>query len=251
MMRVPVVTLVAVGIAVGCFAWFNHAEEKKNTDVQAFSLVAELVTEDTKKAMKINKTFVETETKVKRIEEDENLVYVSPYDFEELNEINDEIVAWVNIPETSVDYPIVFNGTDDYIHKDLQGEYSYAGTPFVDKTAAEPMRDSVNVIYGHHMKDGSMFAAIDQYNDPIFFQEHNVINVYLNDKEMTLTPVMTITGKADAAVREIITVDSLNEFAKGKTITAGDLPEDFEYLYIFVTCNYSDKDFRTYLVCSK
>ena len=248
-MRVPVVTLTAVGLAVGCFICFNSIEDKKTTETEKFVTVAEIAAVEEKAEVKEAESMIETESKAE-IEEDTEMAYVSPYDFAELHAINDDIVAWVTIPETSVDYPIVFNGDEDYLEKGLDGQYSYSGTPFVDKEASEPMKDNVNIVYGHHMKDGSMFAAIDEYNDPDFFKAHNNIIVFLEEEELSLTPIVTITGKADASVRTIDSVDSLNEFAEGKTISAGELPENVDDLYVFVTCNYTGNDYRTYLICS-
>ena len=101
------------------------------------------------------------------------------------------------------------------------------------------------------MKNGTLFSDIDKYNDPSYFETHKDINIYTENEELNLHPVATITGKADAAIRTIQNADDLESFAEGKNIAAGTIPDEVEDLYVFVTCNYSGNDFRTYLICTR
>lgn len=253
-MRIPLLTLAAIGITAGCIILIGKADTAKATENLDFSSLATSVeTAAPTACSETMEVYVHTEEMNALQEKMMNLTkkYTSPYDFEKLHEANEDIIAWVNIPGTNVDYPITFNGTEDYLHQNLDKEYSYSGTPFMDKNTQSPLKDTVNIIYGHHMKNGTIFSAIDDYNDAKFFKEHDEINIYSETKELNLHPLVSITGKADAAIRDIRSADDLKAFAKGKNITAGRLPDEVDELYVFVTCNYTGKDFRTYLVCIK
>ncbi|WP_373266197.1 class B sortase [Hungatella hathewayi] len=254
-MRIPFITLAAFGIAVGCFIFVNNVNAAKEKEEFEFSVLA---VENFKSANKQAQSTVvgignkdKVETRLLNTMNKETTEYESHYNFNELHVVNEDVVAWVNIPGTEIDYPIVFDGTDDYLHLNLSKEYSYSGTPFIDKLAKNPLKDTVNIIYGHHMKNGTLFSDIDKYNDASYFEEHKEINVYTEHEELNLHPVVTITGKADAAIRTIQSTDDLSAFAQGKDITVGTLPEEINELYVFVTCNYSGNDFRTYLICTK
>lgn len=258
-MRIPLVTLAAFGIAAGCFVFVSNVNAAKAEEQFEFSVLATNVAEIARETVEItleNKVGIEDNRKPehKKFNADETKLtdsYESPYDFDKLHDVNEDIIAWVNIPGTKVDYPIVFDGTDGYLHQNLDKEYSYSGTPYIDKEAVNPMKDAVNIIYGHHMKNGTLFSDIDKYNDPSYFETHKDINVYTENEELNLHPVATITGKADAAIRTIQNADDLKSFAEGKNIAAGTIPDEVEDLYVFVTCNYSGNDFRTYLICTR
>lgn len=77
-----------------------------------------------------------------------------PIDFASLQKENDEIYAWIKVPGTSVDYPIVQSSTDDtfYVHKGIDKQYLYAGAIYTEMSNAKDFSDPNTVIYGHNMK---------------------------------------------------------------------------------------------------
>lgn len=90
-----------------------------------------------------------------------------PIDFASLQKENDEIYAWIKVPGTSVDYPIVQSSTDDtfYVHKGIDKQYLYAGAIYTEMSNAKDFSDPNTVIYGHNMKSGSMFATLHNFRD--------------------------------------------------------------------------------------
>lgn len=110
---------------------------------------------------------------------------VSPIevDFEALKQRNPEIVAWLYCPNTVINYPIT--QTEDnmyYLHKDIDSNYSSYGTLFVECLNQKEFKDKNNIIYGHHMNDGKMFAKLVDYVYQNYYDEHPVM--YLNTPEM-------------------------------------------------------------------
>ena len=112
----------------------------------------------------------------------------SPVDFDKLSEINPELYAWIRIPDTQIDYPIAQHAGEDqayYLHHDLYGNPQFAGCIYSEEPAAKDFSDPVTVLYGHNMKNGSMFQNLYRYLDPdVFGGDDNYIYIYTRD--MTL-----------------------------------------------------------------
>ena len=91
--------------------------------------------------------------------------YKSPVDFEKLWEQNEEVHAWLTIPNTDINYPVVQSKTDDafYLRRGLDGKYSVNGTLFTEKGYnGTEFSDPVTAIYGHDMKSGAMFGRLQE-----------------------------------------------------------------------------------------
>ena len=102
-------------------------------------------------------------------------------DFAALQEINPDVVAWIRIPGV-LEYPVVRGGDNSYyLNHTVQKTYNIAGSIFLDYRNERDFSDSKNIIYGHNMKDGSMFHVLRNYQDIDFFQEHTDMEVYLPD----------------------------------------------------------------------
>lgn len=108
---------------------------------------------------------------------------VIPVDFEALQDINPDIYAWITVPGTEIDYPVLQSETDDtvYLTNSAELEESPAGAIFSEKANARDFSDVHTVLYGHNMKDGTMFAGLHQYEDEAFFNEHRTITIYTPD----------------------------------------------------------------------
>ena len=102
-------------------------------------------------------------------------------DFASLQQINEDIVAWLRIPGV-LDYPVV-QGTDNsyYLHHTFRKEYNIAGSIFLDARNMADFSDSKNIIYGHNMRNGSMFHVLRNFQDLDFYQANREIWLYLPD----------------------------------------------------------------------
>lgn len=96
-------------------------------------------------------------------------------DFEALQAINPDVVAWIYIEGTTINYPVV-QGTDndDYLDRLFSGGYNKAGSIFMDYRSDRGLTDRNTVIYGHNLRNGSMFQEITNYKDQAFYDEHPV-----------------------------------------------------------------------------
>lgn len=110
-------------------------------------------------------------------------------DFKELKSINPDIYAWIYLPNTKVDYPVVRGEKekDDFFYLDhnIYGQYQFAGTIYSELQNKPDMHDPVTVMYGHNMRDGSMFATLHSFEDASFFDKNTTAYVVTEDKIFT------------------------------------------------------------------
>lgn len=119
--------------------------------------------------------------------ERENSNYISPIDFDYLKKSNPDIFAWINIPGTAVDYPVVQHPTDDsyYLKHGPEGMYSAYGCPYIELSDSGSFLEFNTVIYGHNMNDGSMFASLHDFENKDFFEKHREIVIYTTEHMFT------------------------------------------------------------------
>lgn len=101
-------------------------------------------------------------------------------DWESLLNTNNEIIAWIQIPGTSINYPVIqSNDNNKYLRRNIYGEYSYGGCIFVDSAIVSPFDTMNTIVYGHNLNNGSMFSGLKKYKDNEYALNHSIINVYL------------------------------------------------------------------------
>jgi sortase B len=85
-------------------------------------------------------------------------------DFEGLSEMNPDIVGWIELPAAGISYPVVQTSDNEYyLHHSLEKEYLFSGCIFLDASNTPDFTDDNSIIYGHNMRDGSMFAGLHRY----------------------------------------------------------------------------------------
>lgn len=95
-------------------------------------------------------------------------------------DVNEDIYAWVYVPGTKVDYPILqrSGNNDFYLDHDLNGKKASCGSIYTENYNEKDFNDNHTVVYGHNMKNGSMFKSLRNYDDKDFFEENKYIYVY-------------------------------------------------------------------------
>lgn len=99
--------------------------------------------------------------------------WLGEIDHAALEQINPDYACWLYCPDSPIDYPVV-QGADNsrYLHRLFNGEKNACGTLFIDCRNLTDFQDPNTLIYGHHMRDGSMFKAITYYEDQLWFDSH-------------------------------------------------------------------------------
>lgn len=103
-----------------------------------------------------------------------------PIDFESLQSKYPDIYAWITIPGTDINYPIVQREGDNsyYLNHTVEGDKKIEGAIFTEDYNSKDFTDPNTVIYGHNMKNGSMFRQLHNYDDRKFFKENREVLVY-------------------------------------------------------------------------
>lgn len=92
---------------------------------------------------------------------------------DDLKKLSKDAVAWLTIDGTRIDYPVMQGKTnEEYLNKNPYGEFSLAGSIFLDSRNSKTFSDEYSLVYGHHMEYGAMFGALDNYRDKSFFKGH-------------------------------------------------------------------------------
>lgn len=108
----------------------------------------------------------------------------NPIDFESLTAQYPDVYAWIRIPGTKVDYPIVQREGDNgyYLNHTIDGKQKTEGSIYTEDYNSKDFEDANTVIYGHNMKNGSMFKTLHKYKDKQFLLDNSEIYIYQKDR---------------------------------------------------------------------
>lgn len=111
---------------------------------------------------------------------------INPVDWDKLLATNADVYAWIRVPGTNIDYPILqaSTGKDDdfYLHHDIKKKYSFAGCIYTRRANSKDLSDRLTVLYGHNMINGSMFGTVRKFEDEDFFKTHKEFYIYMPQK---------------------------------------------------------------------
>lgn len=165
-------------------------------------------------------------------------------DFNQLYEINPDIVGWIYIEGTDINYPIVQGTDNDYYLKHLfDGTYNSSGCIFLDYRCTSDFFDQHSIIYGHHMKDGSMFSGLMRYKEQTFYDEHSVALLVTPSayyKIQFFSGYVTDTW-SDAWERSFTRneyISWLNDIQQRSFFTTGFAPTNKDKIITLSTCTY-------------
>lgn len=140
---------------------------------------------------------------------DEELLKFRPTDdgednptLKDLKKLNPDVKAWIQVPKTNINYPVV-QGQDDmeYINKNVYGEFELSGAIFLSCLNKDDFSDPYNLVYGHNMKNGGMFADVADFTNKEYFETHQKGKLYLTDatRKIRFFACMKVTA-ADAKI---------------------------------------------------
>ena len=105
----------------------------------------------------------------------------------ELQAINPDVVGWLTIDDTHIDYPVVIGETDmEYVNKDVYGDFALSGSIFMDSDNARDLSDAYTLVYGHHMDNGAMFGDVVEFVNTDYFESHPSGTLYLPNATYTI-----------------------------------------------------------------
>ena len=133
--------------------------------------------------------------------------------FKELQAINPEVIAWLNVYGTKIDYPVA-QGPDNmkYVNTDIEGQFSLSGAIFLDTNNSKDFKDFNNIFYGHFMENQLMFGDLGRFIDREVFERHRYGNLYFEDKDHGIEFFAFL--HADAYDRAVFTANVREENAE-------------------------------------
>lgn len=171
-------------------------------------------------------------------------------------EKNEDYVAYLYIPDTEIEYPVVQRNNSYYLNHNFYGEKNAHGTIFLDENCSP--ETPVLLLHGHHMKDGTMFGSLKQYRDKDFRQSHTEILLDMGEGfdtyEVFAILQIDLTKEDYFAYEEIPKdADSLPEYLKQmqKNATWYEQPEQEDKLLLLSTCAYGSEDERMVVAAYK
>ena len=181
--------------------------------------------------------------------------------FEELYEINSDIVGWIKIENTSINYPVM--QTKDrpqfYLRKDFYKKYSQWGTPFLAENCDIQTSDNL-IIYGHHINNSKMFGELEKYRNKDFYENHKTIKFYTKENlaEYEIISVFRTIANSEFKYYEFVKANDEREFEtfikKCKELSFYNTENNAEFgdkLITLVTCDYSVKNGRLVVIAKK
>lgn len=244
---------ILVMIVVGCVVYLLGCKRNRNQNEEAYENICS-TEESSEEAIIIEEAETETES------EPEVLTCEKVYDFEELQETNQDIYAWITVPGTLVDYPVLQSEKENYyLNRNLDGSEGYPGCIFTNDCNTKDFSDYNTVLYGHNMKNDSMFGSLHDFESEEFFEENRQIIVYTRGKRFTYE-IYAAVKFSDAYIPAYYSVktvegtedflEELHEMAEGSSVSH--IKEDMEVTaedkYITLSTCVGGEKTRRYII---
>lgn len=115
-------------------------------------------------------------------------------DFKKLQKMNEDVVGWIRFDALKViSYPVVqTTDNETYLTKTVDGSKNKVGAIFMDKSNDADFRGQHTVLYGHNMKDGSMFAGLAKYKKESYYREHPFFYIYTPDGKVRTYEICSV-----------------------------------------------------------
>ena len=172
--------------------------------------------------------------------------------FNKLLKKNSDVAGWIYCPDTVVNYPVM-HGEDNelYLHHMVNKEYNFAGCIFEDYRNTRGQKDPATILYGHHMKDGSMFAMLHDYTDQKYYDKHPTMWYLTPTQNYRLDLIMGyVAGEKDPVYSLFETPKQMQDYlrsVKEKSTFKPKVTYDIDSLYniiVLSTCAYEFQNAR-------
>ena len=252
-----VLSVVLVVVIVACGLWLGYYAVDSQHQKQTYQTLAEdFLLEEPESSLSL----AENDSPEQSSTTQETVVTLTTapprHDLAALQSENPDCVGWLTIPDTTVDYPIVWTpkNPEHYLRRDFYGNHASGGTPFLDGRNVAQAEGQNLILYGHNMLDGTMFKPMLQYLTPNFQVTHEDIYLELNGAQYryqviasletsSRSLVYTYTDLSGAAEMEDFRAALLEETGVGA------IPQAEGYLTLS-TCNNQGGNRRVLVVAA-
>lgn len=183
--------------------------------------------------------------------------------YERLKVQNSDMIGWIRIADTPIDYPVMQtpDEPDYYLRRGFDGRYSVYGMIYMDATCRIDVECPNYILYGHHMKNGTMFASLEKYADESYYKGHSKLDFDTLDEageyeilaafklpaaQMNAEFAYSLASRTEEDYSDFIKYCKAHSFYE--TGVTAQWPEQ---LVTLTTCEYTQKDGRFFVVAKK
>lgn len=170
-----------------------------------------------------------------------------------LKEDYPDAVGWITVPGTDVDYPFVQGKNNEYyLRRGIDGKYLYAGVPFLDYRCAADFSGENTILFGHNLRNDSMFGTLTRFKEQDFFDDHRYFYVFLEHDlicaEIIACLVVTPNQAPDVFEPEIDSDFAERCIRDARCSAAGLTFSDADRFITLATCDYERNNSRVILI---
>ena len=172
-------------------------------------------------------------------------------DFDALQQANVQVIGWIYCEGLPINYPVVqAEDNDYYLHRKPDRTEGESGAIFMDAANRNSFQDDISILYGHNMKDGSMFAKLINYSSQAYYNSHPVMWLLTpgqNYRVDLFSCLSTLAGDWPYTIRFSKDADKEAYLARAKgesMFTSSVEPTAADQLLLLSTCHYSYNDER-------
>lgn len=181
--------------------------------------------------------------------ENEDILPIS-VDFSVLKQENEDIVGWLYLEDSPINYPVVqSNDNDYYLRRLVNGEYNIAGSLFMDYRNDSNLEDNNTIIYGHNMKNNTMFGSLQEYKNQDYYDNHKVMYYFTPEKNYIIELFTGYTISVESDIYDLSVIDSskLEELISKSDFESNTKVTEEDKIITLSTCAY-EYDGARYIV---
>lgn len=182
-------------------------------------------------------------------QENEDMLPIS-VDFSVLKQENEDIVGWLYLEDSPINYPVVqSNDNDYYLRRLVNGEYNIAGSLFMDYRNDSNLEDDNTIIYGHNMKNNTMFGSLQEYKSQDYYDNHKVMYYFTSEKNYIIELFTGYTISVESDIYDLSVIDSskLEELISKSDFESNTKVTEEDKIITLSTCAY-EYDGARYIV---
>lgn len=182
-------------------------------------------------------------------QENEDILPIS-VDFSVLKQENEDIVGWLYLEDSPINYPVVqSNDNDYYLRRLVNGEYNIAGSLFMDYRNDSNLEDDNTIIYGHNMKNNTMFGSLQEYKSQDYYDNHKVMYYFTPEKNYIIELFTGYTISVESDIYDLSVIDSskLEELISKSDFESNTKVTEEDKIITLSTCAY-EYDGARYIV---
>lgn len=233
-------------------------EGKEESDLNQ-EMIREAVVSVEEKPIYVEDVFPLEETVTEEITPEKKILYYPDIsvDIQKLKSEYPGIVGWLYLPETQINYPVMQAEDNDYfLHRLPNGKENSAGSIFMDFRVNADLSHGNFILYGHNMKNNSMFGTVLDYRDSAFYENHPYLFYFTDSGKYRLEIFAGVHTTSDSYIYSFPqTDDEMRNYLskiRSNSVFKSDVPVSAtDRIFVLSTCSGRTTDTHRFVICAK